>query len=134
MTKDARTRFTFRLPEELYETLKDKAAVKGVSVNAIILQILRDKQCRQRALTAGRRRALKHSRRKSLTDKLFEESDDLVEMLDQQRQERPEDSTECRYKILVATILPLLYARLRDCFFLLSAVLGALLMLAALGG
>ncbi len=40
MTKDARTRFTFRLPEELYETLKDKAAVKGVSVNAIILQIL----------------------------------------------------------------------------------------------
>ena len=74
---------------------------------------------------------MKHSRRKSLTDKLFEESDELVEMLDQQRQERPEDSTECRYKILVATILPLLYARLRDCF---SAVLGALLMLAALGG
>ena len=77
---------------------------------------------------------MKHSRRKSLTDKLFKESDELVEMLDQQRQERPEDSTECRYKILVATILPLLYARLRDCFFLLSAVLGALLMLAALGG
>lgn len=77
---------------------------------------------------------MKHSRRKSLTDKLFEESDELVEMLDQQRQERPEDSAECRYKILVATILPLLYARLRDCFFLLGACLGALLMLAALGG
>lgn len=40
MKKDVRTRFTFRLPEELYETLKDKAAAKGVSVNAIILQIL----------------------------------------------------------------------------------------------
>lgn len=40
MTKDARTRFTFRLPEELYQILKGKAAVKGVSVNAIILQIL----------------------------------------------------------------------------------------------
>lgn len=76
---------------------------------------------------------MKHSRRKSLADKLFEESNELVEMLDQQRQEHPENSAECRYKILVATILPLLYARLRDCFFLLSACLGALLLLAALG-
>ena len=76
---------------------------------------------------------MKHSRRKSLTDKLFEESDELVEMLGQQRQEYPENSAECRYKILVATILPLLYACLRGCFFLLSACLGALLLLAALG-
>ena len=76
---------------------------------------------------------MKHSRRKSLTDKLFEESDELVEMLDVLSVVIPEDSTECRYKILFASILPLLYARLRDCFFLLSAVLGALLLLAALG-
>ena len=40
MTKDARGRFTFRLPAELLEKLKKEAKNKGVSLNALILQIL----------------------------------------------------------------------------------------------
>lgn len=34
------TRFTFRIPEQLLNQLKDRANFLGVSVNALILQIL----------------------------------------------------------------------------------------------
>ena len=40
MTKDERTRFTFRLPDSLMSRLKDEAQSKGVSINALILNIL----------------------------------------------------------------------------------------------
>lgn len=40
MTTDDRIRFTFRMPEELFERLKSEAQNRGVSVNALILQIL----------------------------------------------------------------------------------------------
>ena len=42
MTKDERVRFTFRLPKELFDNLKNEAKKKGTSVNALILQILWD--------------------------------------------------------------------------------------------
>lgn len=40
MTNDARERFTFRIPKKLLETLKFESEKKGVSINALILQIL----------------------------------------------------------------------------------------------
>lgn len=40
MTKDTRQRFTFRLPEELFVKIRDTAKKQGVSINALILQIL----------------------------------------------------------------------------------------------
>lgn len=42
MTKDDRARFTFRMPETLYQTLDKRAEELGVSKNALILQILWD--------------------------------------------------------------------------------------------
>lgn len=42
MTKDARTRFTFRMPEQLYLKLDELANELGVSKNALILQVLWD--------------------------------------------------------------------------------------------
>ncbi len=39
MTKE-RKRFTFRLPEELYEQLKKEADKEGTSINALMLKIL----------------------------------------------------------------------------------------------
>lgn len=38
--EDDRTRFTFRMPTELFEKLKSDADRLGVSTNALILQIL----------------------------------------------------------------------------------------------
>lgn len=40
MTNDTRERFTFRIPAELLKRLKCEAEKKGVSINALILQIL----------------------------------------------------------------------------------------------
>ncbi len=40
MTKDARKRFTFRLPGSLFDNLKKEADKQGLSLNAMILQIL----------------------------------------------------------------------------------------------
>ena len=40
MTKDTRERFTFRIPERLMKSLKEEAGKIGVSLNALILQIL----------------------------------------------------------------------------------------------
>lgn len=41
MTKnDVRCRFTFRLPNDLLESLKKEARKHGVSLNALMLQIL----------------------------------------------------------------------------------------------
>ncbi len=40
MTKDTRGRFTFRIPEQLLTHLKEEANKIGVSLNALILQIL----------------------------------------------------------------------------------------------
>lgn len=42
MTNGDTVRFTFRLPKELMQQLKDTAYSKGCSVNAFILQILWD--------------------------------------------------------------------------------------------
>ncbi len=42
MTKDERERFTFRIPSALMNMLKNEANEKGVSLNALILQILWD--------------------------------------------------------------------------------------------
>lgn len=38
--EDDRTRFTFRMPGELLQKLKEQANRLGVSVNALILQVL----------------------------------------------------------------------------------------------
>lgn len=38
--KDERVRFTFRLPQELMEKIKQSANKQGISLNAQILQIL----------------------------------------------------------------------------------------------
>lgn len=40
MTKDTRKRFTFRLPDGLFEKLQNEAGMQGLSLNALILQIL----------------------------------------------------------------------------------------------
>jgi predicted HicB family RNase H-like nuclease len=40
MTKDARERFTLRVPEHLFTEIKAMAKKQGVSANALILQIL----------------------------------------------------------------------------------------------
>lgn len=40
MTKDTRKRFTFRLPGSLFDNLKKEADKQGLSLNAMILQIL----------------------------------------------------------------------------------------------
>lgn len=40
MTRDTRIRFTFRIPEQLLSELKAEAENTGVSINALILQIL----------------------------------------------------------------------------------------------
>lgn len=42
MTKDARERFTFRMPAKLMTMLKTESNELGVSLNALILQILWD--------------------------------------------------------------------------------------------
>ena len=40
MTKDARSRFTLRLPQQLMQCVCQEAEKIGVSINALILQIL----------------------------------------------------------------------------------------------
>lgn len=40
--EDNRVRFTFRMPDTLFEELKRRAEKVGVSTNALILQILWD--------------------------------------------------------------------------------------------
>nr|DAR25901.1 MAG TPA: CopG-like protein [Caudoviricetes sp.] len=42
MTQDTRKRFTFRLPENLYQKLKDKADEQGFSINALMLHVLQE--------------------------------------------------------------------------------------------
>lgn len=42
LVKDERARFTFRMPKQLIELIKEKAHQQGVSLNALILQILWD--------------------------------------------------------------------------------------------
>lgn len=40
MTNDVKTRFTFRMPKQLYSKLDERANELGVSKNALILQVL----------------------------------------------------------------------------------------------
>lgn len=40
MTKDARARYTLRLPQDLFELVGKEASSRGVPMNALILQIL----------------------------------------------------------------------------------------------
>lgn len=40
MTTDTRKRFTFRMPSSLFKNLKKEADNHGLSLNAMILQIL----------------------------------------------------------------------------------------------
>ena len=42
MTKDDRVRFTLRIPEKTYDAIKTQAKNGGMSVNALILNILRE--------------------------------------------------------------------------------------------
>ena len=42
MTKDVRTRFTLRLPNELLMKLQEEALEKGCSTNSLVLKILWD--------------------------------------------------------------------------------------------
>lgn len=42
MKKDDRSRFTLRIPENLFNLIQDKSLEFGVSTNALILQILWD--------------------------------------------------------------------------------------------
>jgi len=41
MTKDKRVRFTLRIPEKKLKRLEEIAKEEGVSINALILEILR---------------------------------------------------------------------------------------------
>ena len=77
---------------------------------------------------------MRKSRKKSVEDQLFDQSDELTEMLYQQCQERPDNRAECRYKIIVATALPLIYSRLGALLFLFSMLVGLLLTLLLLRG
>ena len=43
MKNDDRTRYTFRMPDALYRKLQERADDLGVSMNALILQILWDR-------------------------------------------------------------------------------------------
>ncbi len=42
MTKDTRMRFTFRIPKERYNLLREIAERQGISLNALINKILED--------------------------------------------------------------------------------------------
>lgn len=42
MITDTRIRYTFRMPEALFQAIEKRAQAFGVSVNAMILQILWD--------------------------------------------------------------------------------------------
>ena len=65
-------------------------------------------------------------RRKSLMQQIFDESDDLVYMLEQQCKQESGDRTEKCYNIIVLTVLPLIFDRLRFISFLFCCLLGML--------
>lgn len=55
MTKDNRARFTFRMPEPMFNALRARAEELGVSMNALILQILWDWVKEQSGEEGGRK-------------------------------------------------------------------------------
>ena len=59
-------------------------------------------------------------------NQIFKESDQAIEMLDKKSKQSPEDSAECAYQIVVATVLPLLYNALRTLLFLFGGIFGSL--------
>lgn len=63
-------------------------------------------------------------KRTSLMQQIFDESDDLVYMLEQQCKQESGDRTEKCYKIIVLTVLPLIFDRLRFISFLFCFLLG----------
>ena len=65
-------------------------------------------------------------------NQIFKESDHAVEMLDKKSKQSPEDRAECAYKIVVATVLPLLYNALRTLLFLFGGIFGSLATLLVL--
>ena len=65
-------------------------------------------------------------KRTSLMQKIFDESDDLAYVLEQQCEQGTGDCTEERYKIIVLTVLPLIFDRLRFISFLFCCLLGML--------
>lgn len=70
---------------------------------------------------------MKKPKKKSLMDKIFYDSDYLIEVLRDECRKHPEKEAEYRYKIVMLTILPLLLCRTRDIFFLFSIALGMLI-------
>ena len=63
---------------------------------------------------------------------LLNESDYAVKMFSEQRYKRPDDSAECGYKIIVATVLPRLYLQLRLLLILFGGIFGLLATLLVL--
>lgn len=62
MTEE-RKRYTFRLPNELYEELEEQATKQGISVNALILRILWEWE------EAGRKKSMSEQRCNNGRDK-----------------------------------------------------------------
>ncbi len=63
-------------------------------------------------------------RHRSFIKDRFDEMYDLVEMLDEQRRNHPENSAECGYKIIVVTLLTNFYRMFYTLFVLLCFALG----------
>ena len=57
MTKDARCRYTLRLPATLYEQLGSESSKQGISINALILQILWEWAEKNQITTGGTQNA-----------------------------------------------------------------------------
>ena len=76
---------------------------------------------------------MKKPKKKSLMEKIFDASDDLIEVLSDECRKHPEKEAEYCYKIVMLTILPLLLCRTRDIFFLFSIALGMLIAHIAIG-
>ena len=69
---------------------------------------------------------------RSIEDKLFDDCDELADMLDEQGEGGPDDRAERRYKIIVTTALSLIFSRLGTLLFLFSVFSGVVLALLAI--
>ena len=66
-------------------------------------------------------------RKKSFFSKLYDECDDLVFVFKYETDSEAKQRAEDRYKVVVATILPILLSRVRAIFFILAFAFGLLL-------
>ena len=72
-------------------------------------------------------------KRKSLPNQLFDEFDDLVEMIDECGDYGPHSRAEASYKKFSAELLLFIFLTLRRLFFISAILIGALLSLSLRG-